>query len=219
MTVSTAIEKWRSIAIEKCRSVAPIWSSAERLGVGPGRPFADDPDLAVKRLLEFGGEGGGERRQDFGGDHEDPLVVAGDPSDPQRLGVAVVGEQPLSFFAFGFCDHAIGVSGLFRAGFASVGVVWALLRPSARWLRGIGRPDFVVLSAVGWLAEEVAAASESPGGPVDGEDLGVVQEPVEDRDGLDFVAEQIGPFNCSWHTFVGADIARSSALSAVRASP
>jgi hypothetical protein len=42
------------------------WSSAERLGVSPGWGFADDPDVAVERLLELGSEGGGERGERVG---------------------------------------------------------------------------------------------------------------------------------------------------------
>jgi hypothetical protein len=47
----------------------------------------------------------------------------------------------------------------------------------------IGRAAFAVLDALGGVGEEVTAPASSPGGAVDGEDLGVVQEPVEDRDG------------------------------------
>jgi hypothetical protein len=71
----------------------------------------------------------------------------------------------------------------FRGKRRSVGVVCARLRPSTRWSKEIGRAVFAVLAAVGPLADEVAAAPRSPGGGVDREDLGVVQEPIEDRDG------------------------------------
>jgi hypothetical protein len=43
-------------------------------------------------------------------------------------------------------------------------------------------------------------------------DFGVVQEPVEGRDGLDFVAEQLGPFG---HALVAGDDHRGAGVAAV----
>src|SRR5436190_15896366 len=73
--------------------------------------------------------------------------------------------------------------GLGSGGVGSGGRVWAFLRLLAGLPRGIGRADFAGLGALGVVGEDVAAAAEPPGGAVDGEDLGVVQQAVEDRDG------------------------------------
>jgi hypothetical protein len=77
-------------------------------------------------------------------------------------------------------------------------------------------PDFGALGGR-WGAEVLVL--EPVRVAFEGEDLGMVHEPVDHRGGDDVVTEDLAPPNCSWHTFVVGDIARSSALSAVRASP
>ena len=66
--------------------------------------------------------------------------------------------------------------------------------------------------AVGGEAEGVEAAFESVAGAVDGEHLGVVEEPVEDGGGERFVAEGVGPFGDG---LVGGDDRRAARVAAV----
>ena len=76
----------------------------------------------------------------------------------------------------------------------------------------MGRVVVAVLGVRSESAEEVVTAAEPPGGAVDGEDLGVVQEAVDDRDGLDFVAEQLGLFG---DALVAGDDHRGAGVAAV----
>ena len=81
---------------------------------------------------------------------------------------------------------------------------------------GFGSGDFGGL-ATGARTE--VAVLEPVAVALEAEDLGVVDETVDHRGGRHVIAEDLAPGNCSWHTFSGRGDARSSALSAVRASP
>jgi hypothetical protein len=60
---------------------------------------------------------------------------------------------------------------------------------SARSLTAVAWSALASLGAACLLGEDVAAAAEPPGWSVDREDLGVVEETVQDRGGEDLVAE------------------------------
>ena len=49
------------------------------------------------------------------------------------------------------------------------------------------------------------AVFESVGVAFERDELGVMDEPVDHRDGGGVIAEDLAPGNCSWHTFVGRE--------------
>ena len=57
----------------------------------------------------------------------------------------------------------------------------------------------------GW-GEVGEAVFEPPAGAVDGDDLAVVQEAVQDGGGEDFAGEDLAPFNRGWHMFRLGDL-------------
>ena len=56
-----------------------------------------------------------------------------------------------------------------------------------------------------WCGQVVESVFEPPAGAVDGDDLAVVQEAVEDGGGEDLVGEDVSPFIRGWHMLILAD--------------
>src|SRR3954453_16539959 len=96
---------------------------------------------------------------------------------------------------------------------------WAVERGVLRRSEALGAgragdrmPSCGVWMAVGGESEGVQAAFEPVARAVDGETLGVVEEPVEDRGGERFVAEGVGPLADG---LVGRDDRRPARVAAV----